>query len=70
MKRELDEMREHALEPATRENFRRSEAVVRRQEREHPTTLDGMLDWIEQIRRAFGDMPVEREPWRGSDFRL
>lgn len=70
MKRVLEEMRDHALDPRTRENFRRSEAAVQRWERDNPTTLDRMLDWIEQIRRTFGDLPVDREPWRGTDFRL
>ena len=70
MKRELEEMRDHALDARTRENFRRSEAAVRSWERAHPTTLDQTLDWIEQMRRAFGDMPVDTEPWEGTDFRL
>lgn len=70
MKRDLEEMREHALDPETRENFRRSAQIVHEWERANPTTLDQMLDWIEQIRRTFGDMPVDTEPWRGSDFRL
>ena len=63
-------MREEAFDPQVRENFRRSEEAVRRWERAHPTTLAGILDWIEQLRSLFGDFPVDREPWRGTDFHL
>jgi hypothetical protein len=48
----------------------RGAEIVREWERTHPTTLEGVLDWIEELRRLFGDPPVGREPWRGGDFRL
>lgn len=71
MKREdLEEMRRDALSPEIREEFRRSARAVARWEREHPHGLDAVLDWIEQLRRLFGDPEVNREPWRGEDFRL
>ena len=71
MKREdLEEMRRDALSPEIREEFRRSARAVARWEREHPRDLDSVLDWIEQLRRLFGDPEVNREPWRGEDFRL
>ncbi len=71
MKREdLEEMRRDALSPEIREEFRRSARAVARWEREHPRDLDAVLDWIEQLRRLFGDPEVNREPWRGEDFRL
>ncbi len=71
MKREdLEEMRRDALSPEIREEFRRSARAVARWEREHPRGLASVLDWIEQLRRLFGDPEVNREPWRGEDFRL
>lgn len=50
--------------------FERSQQAVRRWEREHPTTIDSILDWIDQLRAVFGEPAVNREPWRGDDFRL
>ncbi len=70
LQRELEAWRDEALSPEVREEFRRSAEAVEAIEREHPTTLASTLDWIEQLRGLFGDPPVDRRPWRGSDFRL
>ena len=67
---ELEDMRRDARSPKIREEFRRSAEAVRAWEREHPQGLEAVLDWIEQLRRIFGDPEVDREPWRGEDFRL
>jgi hypothetical protein len=47
-----------------------SRSAVERWAREHPGDLESALDWIEELRRVFGDPPVDRTPWRGGDFRL
>jgi hypothetical protein len=48
----------------------RADELTREWERAHPTTLESTLDWIDGVRSLFGDPPVNREPWRGDDFRL
>ncbi len=53
-----------------RQRSERSSGVPRAREREHPQGLGSVLDWIEQLRGLFGDPEVNREPWRGEDFRL
>lgn len=71
MKREaLEEMRRDASSPERSAAFAASRAAEERWRREHPTSLAGVLEWIESLREAFGDPPVDRTPWRGSDFRL
>ncbi len=71
LKREdLEDMRRDGLSPEIRDDFKRSAEAVARWEREHPQNLASVLDWIEQLRRLFGDPEVNREPWRGEDFRL
>ncbi len=67
---DLAEMRRDAESPEIRDEFRRSAQAVRRWERDHPQDLASVLNWIEQLRRLFGDPEVNREPWRGEDFRL
>ncbi len=67
---DLAEMRRDAESPEIRDEFRRSARAVRRWERDHPRDLASVLNWIEQLRRLFGDPEVNREPWRGEDFRL
>ncbi len=69
-RRDLEEMRRDALSPEIRAEFRSSARAVARWEREHPQGLGSVLDWIEQLRGLFGDPEVNREPWRGEDFRL
>lgn len=55
---------------SVRANFAASERACEAWERAHPTTLEGILDWIEQLRQLFGDPPVDRTPWKGDDFRI
>ena len=68
--KELESLREDGLSEARREQFRASAAATARWDREHPTDLAGILDWIDQLRAAFGDPPADRRRWRGADFRL
>jgi len=44
--------------------------ATRRWERVHAPDLEAILEWIDELRALLGDPPVERRPWRGSDFRL
>ena len=48
----------------------RSNELAHEWERAHPTTLESVLDWNAQMRAIFGDPPLDREPWRGTDLRL
>jgi hypothetical protein len=71
MKRdELEEMRRDALSDDARRAFRDSANAIQGWEREHPLDLADTLAWIDELRALFGDPPVDRSPWRGSDFRL
>jgi len=67
---ELEEFRDDALSEAARRDFRASAEATARWEREHPTDVDAILAWIEELRHVFGDPPLDRRPWRGNDFRL
>ena len=69
-RREVEAMREWAEREEVRADFRSSAAVVEAWERANPTTLESVLDWIDQLRGLFGDFPTDRDPWRGDDFRL
>jgi hypothetical protein len=59
-----------ALFPDLDGSLARSYDISLEWERAHPTTLDSTLDWIDSVRSLLGDPPVNREPWRGNDFRL
>jgi hypothetical protein len=67
---ELDAMHEDVLAEAERRDLAAAARATERWDRAHPTTLDSTLAWVEQLRAAFGDPPVDRRPWRGADFRL
>jgi len=67
---ELESMREDGLSELRRGDFRASAAASAAWERAHPTNVATLLDWIDQLRQAFGDPPVDRRPSRGDDFRL
>jgi hypothetical protein len=67
---ELREMREQGLSDEARSAFRASARAVEAWERAHPVDVEGILDWIDQLRALFGDPPVDRTPWRGDDFRI
>lgn len=59
---ELEAMPEDGLSEEIRREFRASAEVTARWDRAHPTDVDGMLDWIDQLRAVFGDPPVDRRP--------
>jgi hypothetical protein len=67
---ELEEFRAAALSAAARRAFRASAEATRSRERAHPTDVDAVINWIDELRRAFGEPPLDRQPWRGRDFRL
>jgi hypothetical protein len=67
---ELESLREAGLSRALRREFQASARASGAWERAHPTGVEALLDWVEELRLAFGDPPVDRRPWRGSDFRL
>jgi hypothetical protein len=67
---ELESMREDGLSAEIRRQFQASAEATARWDRAHPMDVTAILDWIEQLRQAFGDPPVDRRPWRGNDFRL
>ena len=56
--------------PERRRALREAASRVGHWEREHPQSLDAILDWIEQLQGLFGEQPPDMRPWRGSDFRL
>jgi hypothetical protein len=65
-----EELRRYALDPETRRNLARSERAVRAWEQENPTTLDGVLAWIDSLRGLIGEPAVDLDPWPDNDFRL
>lgn len=67
---ELESFREEGHSAARRDAFRAAAATEAAWDRAHPVGLEGILEFIDQLRAAFGDPPVDRSPWRGSDFRL
>ena len=67
---ELESMREDGLSAEIRRQFEASAEATARWDRAHPLDVNAILDWIEQLRQAFGDPAVDRRPWRGNDFRL
>ena len=67
---ELASLREDGLSEARRREFRASAQATAAWERAYPSDVEAILDWIDQLRRAFGDPPVDERPWRGDDFRL
>jgi hypothetical protein len=66
----LAEYREDGLSDSRRRDFEESTRICDEWDRAHPVTLEGILDWIDQLRAAFGEPAVDREPWRGEDFRI
>ena len=67
---ELEAFREDGLSAALREEFAASARAVARWDRANALDVDAILDWIDSLRAAFGDPPVDRRPWPGNDFRL
>lgn len=66
--RDLEEFRDEALSAASKAAFAASDRAVEAWERANPTTLAGTLDWIDQLRAAFGDPEPDRTPWSGDKF--
>ncbi|MEX2205282.1 MAG: hypothetical protein WEF50_03535 [Myxococcota bacterium] len=67
---ELLELREDGLSAARRREFDESARICQAWDLAHPLTLDGVLDWIDELRVTFGEPETSRAPWRGNDFRL
>ncbi len=67
---ELEAFRVEGLSAQRRAEFEASAQATARWERSHAVDIDAILDWIDQLRIAFGDAPTDRRPWRGNDFRL
>lgn len=57
-------------DPTERAAFRARRAVEAAWDAEHPSTLDRLLHFVEELRQLFGDPEIDRRPTRGSDFRL
>jgi hypothetical protein len=67
---ELEGMRSDAESLERSRAFAGSRRAEERWRRARPLGLDAALAWIEELRRLFGDPPVDRRPWRGTEFRL
>lgn len=57
-------------DPSERAAFRARATVEAAWDAEHPSTLDQLLHFVEELRQLFGDPEIDRRPTRGSDFRL
>jgi hypothetical protein len=64
-RKEIEELRDDAGSPEAKAAFAASERAVEAWERANPTTLEGTLDWIDQLRAVFGDPEPDRTPWTG-----
>ena len=51
--------------PDAREALAASNRAAEEWDRHHPVTLPQMLDFIDQLRSAFGDEMPDRTPWSG-----
>ncbi len=67
---ELESLREDGLSGERRRDFAAAARAVAAWEQAHPVGLEGILAFVDGLRALFGDPPVGREPWRGSDYRL
>lgn len=67
---EKAELLEDARSETRRREFADSTRACEAWERAHPVSLEAILDWIDQLRAAFGEPEVDRTPWRGDDFRI
>lgn len=70
MAADLQDFWEEGRSLERRDAFRDAREKVRAAEQRMPQSLDSALDWIEQLHEVFGSPPVDREPWKGDDFRL
>jgi hypothetical protein len=71
-RRELEEMRRDGLSAAVRERFHAAESrtAAWASEQRPQRGLADALDWIDELRRLFGDPEPDRTPWRGAEYRL
>jgi hypothetical protein len=67
---EVAELREAARSESLPGAWRASARACTAWDRAHPLTLEDALDWIDALRAAFGDPPVDRTPWRAEDLRI
>lgn len=66
---EREELVRESRDAALRASFAESARVCEAWERAHPVGLEGILEWIDQLRALFGEPPVDGTPWRGDDLR-
>lgn len=67
---ELESLRAEGVGRAARDEWSASAKATADWDRRHAADIEAILAWIDGLRAAFGDSPVDRRPWRGSDFRL
>jgi hypothetical protein len=66
--KELEALRDELGSPEAKAAFAASNRAVGAWDRANPTTLGGVLDFIDQLRLAFGDGEPDRTPWIGDRF--
>lgn len=68
---ELEAMRESGQSTDLRSAFARGEQSITEWESgQRAIGVAEVLDWIDELRRVFGDPKVDRDPWIGDDLRL
>ncbi len=72
---QLEEMREDGSSQKLRDAFAAAEHACNEWERRRGRAqsqlgIEEILDWVDELRAAFGDPDVDRRPWVGDDFRL
>jgi hypothetical protein len=72
---QLEEMREDGASQSLRDAFTAAERASNEWERHRGRAqsqlgIEEILDWIDELRAAFGEPDVDRRPWTGDDFRL
>jgi len=68
---ELEAMRQEGLSSEVRAQFSESKRAIATWEgRRWKSGLSDALDWIDELRRLFGEPEVDLSTWRGDDFRL
>ena len=64
-----EEFLRDGLSSERRANFEAGETAVRDWKRHRTWSLDDYLEFLESLQSAFGEFPIDRAPWPGSDFR-
>jgi hypothetical protein len=67
---ELETLRQDGLATDRQRDFAAAARAATHWERAHPQGLEGILAFVDGLRALFGDPPVDRRPWRGTDFRI